>query len=72
MKRPGYREAINWLAGNDDCYWLGEHPQAISVAAALVRDLFDVTNKKLITDLWRALKRIHPNHEALKGKGTQQ
>lgn len=67
MKRPGYREAIEWLACNDDCYWLGgEEGESISVAAALVRDLFDVADEKLFSDIRRALKRIHPNHEALK------
>lgn len=68
MKRPGYREAIEWLAGNDDCYWLGDTPGAedpvISVAAAMVRDLFDVEDKKLFSDIRRAMKRY--NHPALK------
>jgi enoyl reductase-like protein len=69
MKRPGYREAIDWLAGNDDCHWLGDydaHGPIISVPAALVRDLFDVTDERLLADIRRALKRIHPTHPALK------
>lgn len=66
MKRPGYREAIDWLAGNDDCYWLGDENPAISVAAALVRDLFDVTDDRLMADLRRALKRVYPDHEVLR------
>jgi hypothetical protein len=66
MKRPGYREAVEWLAGNDDCNWLipGE-PGGISVAAALVRDLFDMPDEKLKTDIRRALKRIYPTHAAV-------
>lgn len=69
MKRPGYREAVEWLAGNDDCYWLGDydrHGPIISVSAAMVRDLWDVSDAKIIADLRRALRRVHPNHEALK------
>lgn len=65
MKRPGYREAIDWLAQNDDCYWLGDEAPMVSVAAALVRDLFDVPDAKLLADIRRALKRVYPNHEAL-------
>lgn len=68
MKRPGYREAVEWLANNDDCYWLAESTAidvpTISVAAALVRDLFDVADDKLFSDIRRAMKRN--NHPALK------
>lgn len=54
MRRPGYREAIEWLAGNDDCYWLNDDEPMISVTAALVRDLWDVEDKRLIADLRKA------------------
>jgi hypothetical protein len=70
MKRPGYRDAIEWLAGNDDCYFLGDydaHGLMLSVAASLVRDLWDVTDERLVKDIKTALRRIHPNHEALRG-----
>ena len=66
MRRPGYREAIQWIAANDDCYWLADERPIISVTAAMVGDLFDVTDEKLFADLRRALKRISPEHEALK------
>jgi len=69
MKRPGYREAIDWLAGNDDCYYLGDydaHGLMLSVAASLVRDLWDVTDERLVKDIKAALRRVHPNHEALR------
>lgn len=65
MRRPGYREAIDWIAGNDDCYWLAEAEPCISVSTALVRDLWDVSDDRIIRDIRRALKRIYPNHEAL-------
>jgi hypothetical protein len=69
MKRPGYREAIEWLAGNDDCYWIGDHDNhgaMLSVSASLVRDLWGVTDERLIADLRRALGRVYANHEALR------
>lgn len=71
MRRPGYREAVVWLAANDDCYWLaeprypGDGNPMLSVSAALVRDLFEVSDDRLIADIRRALRRVHPNHEAL-------
>lgn len=71
MRRPGYREAVEWLAHNDDCYWLGDHDShgpMLSVAASVVRDLWDVSDDKLITDLRRELRKVYPDHEALKGK----
>lgn len=66
MKRPGYREAVDWLAGNDDCYWLADAEPIPSVATCMVRDLFNVPSDKLYADLRRALKRAFPNHEALR------
>lgn len=69
MRRPGLREAIEWLAGNDDCYWLGDydgHGPMLSVAASMVRDLYDITDERLISDLRRALAKAFPNHSALK------
>lgn len=67
MRRPGYREAVEWLAGNDDCDWLAANaPGGISVAAAFARDLFDVEDAKLKRDIIAALRKIHPTHHALK------
>lgn len=69
VKRPGYREAIEWLACNDDCYWLGDHDNhgaMLSVSASMVRDLYGVTDERLIADIRRNLKKVHPNHEALR------
>lgn len=66
MRRPGYREAIEWVAGNDDCYWLGDDEPIISVCASMVRDIFDVAEEKLFKDLRAALARVHPGHAALR------
>lgn len=71
MRRPGYREAIEWLAGNDDCYWIGDrdgHGLIMSVAASMVRDLYDVSDERLVSDLRKALKKAHPDHRALQGE----
>jgi hypothetical protein len=69
-RRPGYREAITWLARNDDSHWLadvGTLGPMLSVTAAFVCDLFDVTEEKLISDLVRELRRVCPTHPALTG-----
>jgi hypothetical protein len=54
-RRPGYREAVEWLAYNDDNEW-AHHPEAtglggISVAGALVRDLYGVEDARLRKDI---------------------
>lgn len=66
MRRPGYREAVYWLAGNDDCDWLSvgkgdKYGPIISVCAAMVRDLYDVPDGKLFSDIRRAIKRLSEN-----------
>jgi hypothetical protein len=69
MQRASYRQAITWLASNDDCYWLGDHDAhgcILSVTASFVRDIWDVPEEKLLADLRRELKRVHPDHEALR------
>lgn len=53
MKRPGYREAIRWIALNDDCYWLEDDEPIISVTAVMVSHLFDVDADRVISDLRR-------------------
>lgn len=64
-----YREAINWLANNDDCYWLGDRDISgpiLSVAASLVRDLWNKQEEVLAKDLRKELKKVYPNHEVFK------
>lgn len=68
MRRPGYREAVEWIACNDDCYWLADADPPLSVTAAMVRDLFGVDKERLIRDISRTLGRVHPGHEALVGR----
>ncbi|CCD94658.1 hypothetical protein BRAO375_3660052 [Bradyrhizobium sp. ORS 375] len=57
MIRASYRAAVAWIASNDDTEWLNAEPQLISVTAALVCDLFDVPESKLIADLRKAVAR---------------
>lgn len=66
MKRPGYRETLEWIALNDDVYWLADDEPIICVTLAMVRDLFDVEQDKIIADLRRTLKRVNPTHSASK------
>lgn len=58
MKRPSYRQAILWLAHNDDCEWtiVGDH-EPISITAYLVADLFDVAAERVRRDLRAAYKK---------------
>lgn len=59
MKRPSYKEAIFWLAANDDCYWLLDEEPIISVSAALVQDLFGVETEKLFKDIRKKWEEVH-------------
>lgn len=54
-RRMGYREAIKWLACNDDCAWAEDEDSPQSVTAAFVADCFDVNDAKVRRDLQRAI-----------------
>jgi hypothetical protein len=70
-KRPSYRDALVWLANNDDCYWLADGRVAQpSVTACLVADLFGYDDEKLTKDLRRTLSIVKPNHPALKAEAA--
>lgn len=49
--RASYTNAIRWLALNDDCGWLYGDDEYLSVAAALVGDIFGKTPAKVASDL---------------------
>lgn len=58
-RAPGYKWAIEWLASNDDCYWLEDTNGCMSVTASLVVDMYDTEESKLRRDLlkaWQAVK----------------
>ena len=58
MKRPSYRDAVDWLAQNDDNTEWPESIDLPTVAASLVRDIFDVTDEKLAADIKRRIKKL--------------
>ena len=58
MRRASYREAIRWIALNDDTAWLDEDEwingqPCPSVSAVLIADLFDVPVERVIRDIQR-------------------
>lgn len=61
MKRASYRDAIAWIALNDDTEWLRDETPMISVTAALVSDLFDVPEDRIIKDLGRYIAKAIGN-----------
>jgi hypothetical protein len=50
VKRPGYREAIEWIVCNDDTSWLQDSEPVLSVTAAMVHDLYGVSPERIIRD----------------------
>jgi hypothetical protein len=57
MKRPSYREAIYWLAHNDDTEWVYDAEPIASVTACIVADLFGVPTDKVYNDVKRELEK---------------
>lgn len=58
MKRASYRDAVQWLAYNDDTQWLNDSDPIESVSTALVADLFGVSVERVTADLRRAVARV--------------
>ena len=59
VTRASYRDAIFWIAANDDTEWLEKGPdEPPCVAAALVADLFKVSSEKVRADLVREIERL--------------
>ena len=62
MKRASYREAIRWIADNDDTEFMDKYAElgdAVieSVTVSIVIDIFDVERARVLADLNRALKK---------------
>lgn len=66
MRRPSYKQAIQWMADNDDTEWADHEDNeisglgTISVTGCLVADLFDVKEEKVRKDLRRVLNLTFP------------
>lgn len=54
-----YKDAIQWIADNDDTEWVEEDAGTESVTAALVADLFSKTTEQVREDIKRALRRAN-------------
>lgn len=60
MKRASYKEAVFWIAANDDTEWLNpiDYVSTPSVTACFVADIFAVSMEKLIKDIERQKKKM--------------
>ncbi len=61
MKRPGYREAVTWIAANDDTDDLMSGSDAYPVTVCLVADLFDKDTETVAKAVAREVLRLFPN-----------
>ena len=52
-----YKQAIDWLAGNDDNEWLTDENGCLSVSASLVADLFKKTDEQVKKDLQKHINK---------------
>lgn len=66
MKRASYRDAIFFLAANDDTDWLTVDAGrfGVSVSAALVASIFDVEEERVARDVRREIEKIERNARA--------
>jgi hypothetical protein len=65
MKRLGYREAIDWIACNDDTYWTADLDPIPSVTAVMVAHLFGVDVDKVRVDIAKMVDRLEKMAERL-------
>lgn len=54
----GYREALSWVAENDDTGFLDDEDPGLfmSVTTCMIRDLYGKTDQQVINDLRKVLK----------------
>jgi hypothetical protein len=58
-----YKNAIYWIAANDDTEWLDDENSGISVTAALVADLFNKTNEQVTEDIRKKRAQLRKEKE---------
>lgn len=59
-----YKDAIEWIAANDDTEFMDDPDFTISVTLAFVIDLFNKTQDEAVADLRKALKQIESKGNA--------
>lgn len=59
-KLTKYKEAIKWIARNDDNEWL-KSDQILSVSGTMISDIFKKDEKKVKQDILNELEHIWPN-----------
>lgn len=64
MRRPGYKDALQWLIDNEDLEFL-DNGDPISISTSMTAHLFGRTDEEVITDLKKQqayverMKRVH-------------
>lgn len=56
-KRPSYREALDWIAMNDDTEFMNEEDAPLSVTVTLVADLWGKDDETIRHDMLLAIRR---------------
>lgn len=64
MKRASYRKGVEWIALNDDPLVLQVDDLAGTISIALLSDLFEVGQAKVIEDVLKIRKRNLPKEYA--------
>jgi hypothetical protein len=67
-----YRDAIDWIALNDDTEWLDDEHGAFSVTLALVADLFGKSMDEATADLRKACRRRESITAAETGRTSEK
>lgn len=56
-----YKQALEWLALNDDTNWLQDENGSLSVSTALVADLFKKSDEQITIDLRKLIVKMEKN-----------
>lgn len=54
MKRPSYKQAVNWIAGNDEPGILDREEMMNLISVVMIADLFEVEPIKVADDVIKA------------------
>jgi hypothetical protein len=56
MSNPSYRQAIQWIAYEDDTDFLNDEKPSLSVTASMVADLYQKTHEQVLKSLYKAVE----------------